>query len=105
MEFFPISEIPSFSFGLSQEDNNDDLGNRSAAEQVAVRKVNCNDLQECRKGKRQKTDIHGLVNVFQCNPDILDIAREAQMGNCGKADSWQYTQKYTKLAPKLKTQL
>ncbi|KAH0867911.1 hypothetical protein HID58_074933 [Brassica napus] len=63
-------EIPSFSLGLSQEDNNDDLVNGLAAEQVA------------------------------CSPDILNRARESQMVVYGKADSWEYTQKYTKLAQK-----
>ncbi|KAF2587808.1 hypothetical protein F2Q70_00038266 [Brassica cretica] len=41
-----VIEIPSFSLGLSQEDNNDDLVNGSAAEQVAVEKDNPFDLQE-----------------------------------------------------------
>ncbi|CAN6907123.1 unnamed protein product [Brassica oleracea] len=69
MELFPVIEIPSFSLGLSQEDNNDDLVNGLAAEQVAVEKDNPSDLQECRRGKRQKTVTHGLVDVFQCSPD------------------------------------
>ncbi|CAF2106345.1 unnamed protein product, partial [Brassica napus] len=102
MESFPVIEIPSFSLGLSQEDNNDDLVNGLAAEQVAVEKDNPFDLQECRRGKRQKTVTHGLVDVFQCSPDILNRARESQMAVYGKADSWEYTQKYTKLAQKLK---
>ncbi|CAN6871488.1 unnamed protein product [Brassica oleracea] len=100
MELFPVIEIPSFSLGLSQEDNNDDLVNGLAAEQVAVEKDNPFDLQECRRGKRQKTVTHGLVDVFQCSPDILNRARESQMAVYGKADSWEYTQKYTKLAQK-----
>ncbi|KAF3593017.1 hypothetical protein DY000_02023363 [Brassica cretica] len=54
MESFPVIEIPSFSLGLSQDDNNDDLVNGLAAEQVAVEKDNPFDLQECRRGKRQK---------------------------------------------------
>ncbi|CAF1959072.1 unnamed protein product [Brassica napus] len=103
MELFQVIEIPSFSLGLSQEDNNDDLVNGSAAEQVAVEKDNPFDLQECRRGKRQKTVTHGLVDVFQCSPDILNRARESQMVVYGKADSWEYTQKYTKLAQKLKS--
>uniref|UniRef100_A0A0D2ZS02 Ubiquitin-like protease family profile domain-containing protein n=1 Tax=Brassica oleracea var. oleracea TaxID=109376 RepID=A0A0D2ZS02_BRAOL len=100
MELFPFIEIPSFSLGLSQEDNNDDLVNGLAAEQVAVEKDNPFDLQECRRGKRQKTVTHGLVDVFQCSPDILNRAWESQMAVYGKADSWEYTQKYTKLAQK-----
>ncbi|CAF1963258.1 unnamed protein product [Brassica napus] len=103
MELFPVIEIPSFSLGLSQEDNNDDLVNGLAAEQVAVEKDNPFDLQECRRGKRQKTVTHGLVDVFQCSPDILNRPRESQMAVYGKADSWEYTQKYTKLAQKLKS--
>ncbi|KAL0722704.1 hypothetical protein Bca4012_037303 [Brassica carinata] len=105
MELFPVSEIPSFSLGLSQEDNHDGMVNGSAAEQVAVEKDNPFDLQECRRGKRQKTVTHGLVDVFQCSPDILNRARESQMIVYGKADSWEYTQKYTKLAHKLQSQL
>ncbi|CAN7048523.1 unnamed protein product [Brassica oleracea var. botrytis] len=105
MELFQVIEIPSFSLGLSQEDNNDDLVNGSAAEQVAVEKDNPFDLQECRRGKRQKTVTHGLVDVFQCSPDILNRERESQMVVYGKADSWEYTQKYTKLAQKLKSHL
>ncbi|KAL0656438.1 hypothetical protein Bca4012_077022 [Brassica carinata] len=54
MESFPVIEIPSFFLGLSQDDNNDDLVNGLAAEQVAVEKDNPFDLQECRRGKRQK---------------------------------------------------
>ncbi|XP_013699968.1 uncharacterized protein LOC106403707 [Brassica napus] len=92
MESFPVIEIPSFSLGLSQEDNNDDLVNGLAAEQVAVEIDNPFDLQECRRGKRQKTVTHGLVDVFQCSPDILNRARESQMAVYGKADSWEYTQ-------------
>ncbi|CAN6924696.1 unnamed protein product [Brassica oleracea] len=105
MELFPVIEIPSYSIGLSQEDNHDDLVNGSAAEQVAVEKDNPFDLQECMRGKRQKTVTHGLVDVFQCNPDILNRSRESQMVMYGKVDSWEYTQKYTKLAPKLKSHL
>ncbi|CAN6801966.1 unnamed protein product, partial [Brassica oleracea] len=105
MELFPVIEIPSYSIGLSQEDNHDDLVNGSAAEQVAVEKDNPFDLQECMRGKRQKTVTHGLVDVFQCNPDILNRSRESQMVMYGKFDSWEYTQKYTKLAPKLKSHL
>lgn len=105
MELFPVSEIPSFSLGLSQDDNNEDLVNGSAAEQVAAKKSNNFELQDCRRGKRQKTVTHGLVDVFQCSPDILNRARDAQMVVYGKADSWEYTQKYTKLAQKLKSQL
>uniref|UniRef100_A0A0D3CXZ3 DUF1985 domain-containing protein n=1 Tax=Brassica oleracea var. oleracea TaxID=109376 RepID=A0A0D3CXZ3_BRAOL len=105
MESFPVIEIPSFSLGLSQEDNNDALVNGLAAEQVAVEIDNPFDLQECRRGKRQKTVTHGLVDVFQCSPDILNRARESQMAVYGKADSWEYTQKYTKLAHKLKSHL
>ena len=105
MELFPVIEIPSFSLGLSQEDNNDDLVNGLAAEQVAVEKDNPFDLQECRRGKRQKTVTHGLVDVFQYSPDILNRARESQLAVYGKADSWEYTQKYTKLAQKLKSHL
>ncbi|KAJ4876224.1 Uncharacterized protein Rs2_41242 [Raphanus sativus] len=104
MELFPVSEIPSFSLGLSQDDNNEDLVNGSAAEQVAAKKSNNFELQDCRRGKRQKTVTHGLVDVFQCSPDILNRARDAQMVVYGKADSWEYTQKYTKLAQKLKSQ-
>ncbi|KAH0854363.1 hypothetical protein HID58_078942 [Brassica napus] len=89
MELFQVIEIPSFPL----EDNNDDLVNGSAAEQVAVEKDNPFDLQECRRGKRQKTVTHGLVDVFQCSPDILNRARESQMVVYGKADSWEYTQK------------
>ncbi|KAF2538311.1 hypothetical protein F2Q68_00020035 [Brassica cretica] len=105
MESFPVIEILSFSLGLSQENNNDDLVNGLAAEQVTVEKDNPFDLQECRRGKRQKTVTHGLVDVFQCSPDILNRARESQMAVYGKADSWEYTQKYTKLAQKLKSHL
>ncbi|CAN7022295.1 unnamed protein product [Brassica rapa subsp. trilocularis] len=105
MELFPVIEILSFSLGLSQEDNNDDLVNGSAAEQVAVEKDNPFDLQECKRGKRQKTVTHGLVDVFQCSPDILNRARESQMVVYGKTVSWEYTQKYTKLAQKLKSHL
>ncbi|KAF3501391.1 hypothetical protein F2Q69_00041533 [Brassica cretica] len=105
MESFPVIEILSFSLGLSQENNNDDLVNGLAAEQVTVEKDNPFDLQECRRGKRQKTVTHGLVDVFQCSPDILKRARESQMAVYGKADSWEYTQKYTKLAQKLKSHL
>ncbi|KAL0827501.1 hypothetical protein Bca101_051179 [Brassica carinata] len=103
MELFPVIEIPSFSLSLSHEDNNDDLVNGLAAEQVAVEKDNPFDLQECRRGKRQKTVTHGLVDVFQYSPDILNRARESQLAVYGKADSWEYTQKYTKLAQKLKS--
>uniref|UniRef100_A0A0D2ZS03 Ubiquitin-like protease family profile domain-containing protein n=1 Tax=Brassica oleracea var. oleracea TaxID=109376 RepID=A0A0D2ZS03_BRAOL len=92
MELFPVIEIPSFSLGLSQEDNNDDLVNGLAAEQVAVEKDNPFDLQECRRGKRQKTVTHGLVDVFQCSPAILNRPRESKMVVYGKADSWDYTQ-------------
>ncbi|CAF2085875.1 unnamed protein product [Brassica napus] len=105
MELFPVIEILSFSLGLSQEDNNDDLVNGSAAEQVAVEKDNPFDLQECKRGKRQKTVTHGLVDVFQCSPDILNRARESQMVVYGKNVSWEYTQNYTKLAQKLKSHL
>nr|VDC66775.1 unnamed protein product [Brassica rapa] len=100
-----VQNILSFSLGLSQEDNNDDLVNGSAAEQVAVEKDNPFDLQECKRGKRQKTVTHGLVDVFQCSPDILNRARESQMVVYGKTVSWEYTQKYTKLAQKLKSHL
>ncbi|KAF2573915.1 hypothetical protein F2Q70_00001981 [Brassica cretica] len=100
MELFPVIEIPSFSLCLFQEGNNDDLVNGLAAEQVAVEKDNPFDLQECMRGKRQKTVTHGLVDVFQCSPDILNRAKESQMAVYGKADSWEYTQKYTKLAQK-----
>ncbi|KAH0868384.1 LOW QUALITY PROTEIN: hypothetical protein HID58_075406 [Brassica napus] len=75
MESFPVIEIPSFSLGLSQDDNNDDLVNGLAAEQVA----------NAGEAKDKKTVTHGLVDVY------------------GKADSWEYTQKYTKLAQKLKS--
>ncbi|KAJ4910156.1 Uncharacterized protein Rs2_04777 [Raphanus sativus] len=71
MELFPVSEIPSFSLGLSQEDNHDDLVTGFTAEQIAVEKDNDLDLQECRRSKRPKTVTHGLVDVFQCSPDIL----------------------------------
>ncbi|CAN6856716.1 unnamed protein product [Brassica oleracea] len=91
MELFPVIEIPSFSLGLSHEDNNDDLVNGLAAEQVAVEKDNPFDLQECRRGKRQKTVTHGLVDVFQYSADILNRARESQLAVYGKADSWEYT--------------
>ena len=52
------------------------------------------------EAKDKKTVTHGLVDVFQCSPDILNRARESQMVVYGKADSWEYTQKYTKLAQK-----
>ncbi|KAJ4889222.1 hypothetical protein Rs2_28970 [Raphanus sativus] len=104
MELFPVSEIPSFSLGLSQEDNHDDLVTGFTAEQIAVVKDSDLDLQECKRSKRPKTVTHGLVDVFQCSPDILNRARDAQMVVYGKADSWEYTQKYTKLAQKLKSQ-
>lgn len=80
-----LADEPSFSLGLTQEEQSlgvvnvlgaeDELADLLPAINVAD---NIEESQLSRKSKRQKTVPSGLVETYQCGPHLLSRLRESQ---------------------------
>ncbi|CAN6931193.1 unnamed protein product [Brassica oleracea] len=80
-----LADEPSFSLGLTQEEQSQGVVNVLAAEDELEDLVpainvadNIEESQLSRKSKRQKTVPSGLVETYQCGPHLLSRLRESQ---------------------------
>ncbi|XP_048599446.1 uncharacterized protein LOC106363809 [Brassica napus] len=78
-----VEEEPSFSLGLTQEEQSVGIVNVSVREDEFADLVppihvadNIEERQLCRKSKRQKTVPSGLLETYQCGPHLLSRLRE-----------------------------
>nr|VDC95563.1 unnamed protein product [Brassica rapa] len=78
-----VEEEPSFSLGLTQEEQSVGIVNVSVGEDEFADLVppihvadNIEERQLCRKSKRQKTVPSGLLETYQCGPHLLSRLRE-----------------------------
>ncbi|CDY19598.1 BnaA05g20060D [Brassica napus] len=78
-----LGEEPSFSLGLTQEEQSVGVVNVSVGEDEFADLVppihvadNIEERQLCRKSKRHKTVPSGLLETYQCGPHLLSRLRE-----------------------------
>ena len=107
-----ITDEPSFSLGLTQEEMNQGQLNMVPAE-VPLRKTtsemnvddNIAEVQVSRKSKRQRTVPSTLVDDYQCGRHIMTRVRESQKFVFPLDSISEMERKYVQLSTKLNDKL
>lgn len=103
-----INDMPSFSLGLTQEENMQLEDERLPQERATVSLGddivvgdNMDDPQSSRKSKRQKTVPAALLHDYQCGPHILSRMRLSQKVVFVSYEQSELQRKYANLIKQL----